>query len=413
MDTDSGETNDDVAFAGPVAWAVVLTFVVSIFLGFSLVRLFISYARTMVRVSAGFVPAGLVVLGAIFGLPSLWIIGLICALIVFLLRKRLAFAADVMAVSAHFVGEAYGVMWFCLKVVIVSSVASILIVLSGVLFYFNGEAQVSDEGDIVWSLSTLGIVGIILCIFLYYWLFFFFQYLRSFAIGGTVTSWYFHRGHDDKYNRTTLYEFRKLGTGKQLGTVAAGSFISAVVEMIKTLAEADRDNGAAQCVSCLLRCIASWIEWINGYAMCFAASVGTDFRTSTQLTFQMFGSDGLSAVSVDFFFSLTIFVMALFSVVILGVFGYGMVTLIGGDDISTQAVSIGTGWSAIVGLVVVLFMLNVFEDVVTGMFIAYVIEKTSGYTGTSTSEDTAEVKGVLANAYDNNKSKTAKKHSSR
>ena len=122
------------------------------------------------------------------------------------------------------------------------------------------------------------------------------------AMSGSVCHWYFFRdAGDDSPAKTKAPLARSLGRvlWYHLGTIAFGSFIIAVIQLIRIILMAvDRYTKNAQksnlllwlalkCCACCMWCLEKTVKYITGYAYIYVALQGSAFCSACMATFNL------------------------------------------------------------------------------------------------------------------------------
>ena len=115
-------------------------------------------------------------------------------------------------------------------------------------------------------------------LFGFFWIVAFILAVEQFVIGATCCMWYYNRGGDDTESSGSVSISMALGWSVRyhLGSLAMGSFLIAVISMIRFVFEylvkkyesmAGGDNvlykAATCCIRCILWCLDSYVKFLN------------------------------------------------------------------------------------------------------------------------------------------------------
>jgi len=150
-------------------------------------------------------------------------------------------------------------------------------------------------------------------LFVFLWTVALISALFKMSVAGGVASWYFNR--EKSHGSATL---RSLGRGltKSFGSLALGSLILAVVELVNCilnqLQKANAKNKVMLailcCVRCLFSCVQRFVQFIDNFVYIHIAMYGDSFCTSAKSVTSLIERHMFTAVMVDFLGSFVLFV---------------------------------------------------------------------------------------------------------
>lgn len=264
----------------------------------------------------------------------------------------------------------------------------------GIAAYAYMFAILAGGWSIVWSLAFVGVFdktyscsdetntcdnpsyGILFVLFLAF--FFVQQVIQNsihVAVAGVVGTWWYapaesgccSPGVNNSIIRTMTTSF---------GSICFGSFLVAIVQALRALANQAQQNGDAAilaCIAeCILSCLASIIEYFNKWAFIYVGLYGMSYLKAGKSVFELFRNRGWEAVIADDLVGNALF---LISIVVGGVMG-GLAVLIdatsdlfedaGGDS---EIVAFILGF--IVGLVITSILMSTIASAVNAVIVLF------------------------------------------
>lgn len=405
-DDDVAEGTDaEAVFAAAWPW-VLVALAASVMLGFALVHALRKHSRTVVW---GVMYAKVGIMGAVTLLSLTW--GLmgptlllafftaLAALVCYLWRDELNLIASMIAVSTQSITDnphlltmtmllqltvllyLFPVAWLAIKA---SQHGSAVInkyavdkTTDACLGYYTQAVdccswQVENWVPAYYALATFAAIWAIATALEF----------RMFVIGGSVTQWYFSPAGTKDFKGTTMTSV-KHALGPSFGTICYGSFVIAVVEMLKRMAEKsrreNRGNLLVYCVVCCLQCLYAFIEYISRFAMLQASMTGEAFCDAAKTVSDLLSRNFLLAYGTyafpQYVLSFVVFVMAL----ALGLTSYYLVYF--AYDVTSDAFTADTyalvvgGISFVIAYIVLGFFIMVLLNVIDAVFVCYAVDK--------------------------------------
>ncbi|KAH8119541.1 DUF580-domain-containing protein [Phellopilus nigrolimitatus] len=135
--------------------------------------------------------------------------------------------------------------------------------------------------------------------------------------GGPFGAWYYLGPRDDGQmpSRPTLSSFARASTFS-LGSIAFGSLIVTILELIRIILNAARQNADANgqpieavlacCAECFIGCVESMVEYFNKYAYIEIALYGKPYIEAARDTWRLFKDRGIDALVNDSLVGITL-----------------------------------------------------------------------------------------------------------
>lgn len=120
------------------------------------------------------------------------------------------------------------------------------------------------------------------------------------AVSGSLATWYFMFPTQMPSNPTLKSVKRSLTTS--FGSICLGSLIVAIISAIRGVMRAGRRTRnpfIRGCVLCILGCIERIVQYFNVYAFTYVAIYGKTYCDAGKATWQLFQSKGISAIVND------------------------------------------------------------------------------------------------------------------
>lgn len=190
------------------------------------------------------------------------------------------------------------------------------------------------------------------------------------TVSGTVGAWWFKP--DDPLPVSA--SFRR-ATTTSFGSVCFGSFIIAVLDVIKTLLGSSKRGGCGGCLLCCFYCCARCLEniarYVNRYALSYCGLYGHDFVASAKHVFQLFSGLGwVDAVVNDTTVSVSFYMGALSVGAIVAMFEVVLAFALFQDPDDVVV-----AWLAVVGFLIGYFIASVVANTVSAavatVFVAF------------------------------------------
>ncbi|KAH6913822.1 integral to plasma membrane protein [Coprinopsis sp. MPI-PUGE-AT-0042] len=151
--------------------------------------------------------------------------------------------------------------------------------------------------------------------------------------GGPYGSWYYFgpRSMGEMPKHPTLSAFGRAST-LSLGSIAFGSLIVTILEMIRLILDTIRHNASAEgnpveallacCASCIVGCIQGLVEYFNRYAYIEIALYGKAYIPAAKDTWRLFKDRGIDALVNDSLVGMTLMWGAYAIGLLCSLFGY-------------------------------------------------------------------------------------------
>lgn len=241
---------------------------------------------------------------AVGGASIIWIIVALYMIFICCFWKSIALGASIMEASSEFVTENKRIVLLpivmyimCIPVILWWTSATIFIYGMGTAKYdeFNFVASIenTDQSDYMMLYMLFGLL----------WIIAFLIAVQIFTTSATTCLWYF-TGHgsdgDGPKGTYSVWMAMKWGIRYHLGSLAFGSFIVAVVTMLRIMFEyfiyqfekanpSNKENPvykcAKCCVRCYLKCLDTCVKYINKNAYIQIALHNSNFCTAAKESF--------------------------------------------------------------------------------------------------------------------------------
>ncbi|KIJ68160.1 hypothetical protein HYDPIDRAFT_83809 [Hydnomerulius pinastri MD-312] len=151
--------------------------------------------------------------------------------------------------------------------------------------------------------------------------------------GGPYGSWYYFGPRDQGQmpNHPTLGAFARAST-YSLGSIAFGSLIVTILELIRLILNAARNSASADgspveaclacCAECFVGCIENLVEYFNRYAYIEIALYGKSYINAAKDTYKMFKDRGIDALVNDSLVGTTLLFGGYVTGLLCSLFGY-------------------------------------------------------------------------------------------
>ena len=260
--------------------------------------------KTMIYLT-GLLNAALLIVGGVVLLVLVNVIagivllccGAIFALLFLCCVRRIKFAAVILSNGSHTIRHFYGL-----------PLAGIFFMILGLIWWVVWVVGAGYTLAGLGELNTVvGWIATVYLIFSAYWVANTFGYVVYLTVAGVVGTWFF-LGDESMPRNPSLHSLRRACTFN-LGTALFAAFLIAVIQTLRTLANMrpqDQQGAAAAVVlvllviaRCLLACLQGIIEYINSYALVYAAVFNLPFVKSAKETFHLLRRSGMIAVIND------------------------------------------------------------------------------------------------------------------
>jgi len=290
-----GDTTDIL----PIVYFVGICAAISIVFAAVYINLLRKFTNVMVYLGIGCTIAtnigfavycGLV-LQSIGGAVFFGIMAAFLALYFFLIRSRIAFAIEMLSVSASVI-TAYPA----------TQAISYLSIFVKLCFFSFWTATVVYAQRLPSNGSSAG--AFVFLIFSFYWTFEVIKNVVHVSVSGTVATWYFMANNMPE--NPTLGAFKRAVT-QSLGSIAFGSLIVALIKTLRALfrimLHKNSRNIAAVIMAyialCFLACLDRLAQYFNHYAFCQVAIYGKTYIEAARSTWNLIKHAGFEAILND------------------------------------------------------------------------------------------------------------------
>ena len=160
------------------------------------------------------------------------------------------------------------------------------------------------------------------------------------------------------------------------GSICFGSFLVAIVQALRALANSAQENGDAQilaCIAeCILACLASILEYFNKWAFIYVGLYGMPYLKAGKSVFELFRNRGWEAVIADDLVGNALFLISLVVGFIMGgvallIENYGEILDNGAGDTKVVAFILGF----VVGLVITSILMSTIASGVNAVIVLF------------------------------------------
>jgi len=203
-----------------------------------------------------------------YGAIVLGVLAVVYALCICCCWNNIALGASIMETASEFVSETLRVLLIPPLAYIICMVFLTFWLYTAVHLYSIGEPEFRENqfiANIKWTDQQFYIMWYYL--FGLFWVTAFFICLQQFIIASITCMWYFSGGGaddgDDAGNSVSIFKAIGWGCFYHLGSIAFGSFLIAVITLIRVIFEyiakkyeavGNKDNAVYKAVSCCIRC---------------------------------------------------------------------------------------------------------------------------------------------------------------
>jgi hypothetical protein len=190
---------------------------------------------------------------------------------------------------------------------------------------------------------------------------------------GTVASWWY-----DPSRSNVVSGAYCRATTTSLGSIAFGSLIVAVIQMLKEMCNSAERRGEGNiftCIArCILQCIQNMVEYFNRWAFVYVGVYGDSFISSGKAVWQLFKNRGWTMIINDDLIQRVLLLMALSVGCITGGIG-ALIPIITGDwltELSSDTATLQYSFAAcgfVIGLCLTMIMVSVVDSAVATVFV--------------------------------------------
>lgn len=224
----------------------------------------------------------------------------LAVLLIICMRKRIELAVAIMKSASLFIGDVWQVLLVPIVMFLISVLTFVFWVLALTYLYSSGEVEQKDKyssmvhikfDDRLRNAFWFEFLGIL-------WINSFKVAFTEFIIATACCVWYFNPNKNE--SQSPICKGIKYGLLYHLGSIAFGSFILALVTLIKWILriitekiyrEAGDGNAALKCVcgclNCLVSCFERFIKFLNNQAYIRIAMTGESFCTAAYNAFML------------------------------------------------------------------------------------------------------------------------------
>ncbi|KAH7888708.1 plasma-membrane choline transporter-domain-containing protein [Phlebopus sp. FC_14] len=262
------------------------------------------------------------------------IIALFSVLAYFGFRSRIPLASLLLQVVMDISKHHLSVYFVAFAALLLQAALSVWFTFTAVAIYTKWTPG-SPSCESTSSCSSGKVAGLIFyAVFSYLWTS---QVIGNVALatlaGGPYGSWYYFgpREQGQMPKHPTLGAFARASTFS-LGSIAFGSLIVTILEIIRLLLDAARNNANANgspveaclacCAECFIGCIESMVEYFNRYAYIEIALYGKPYIRAAKDTWRLFKDRGIDALVNDSLVGMTLMFGAYVTGLLCSLFGY-------------------------------------------------------------------------------------------
>lgn len=315
----------DINYQPYIIYAVVIS-VVSIFISGLALSVMMCIPETLIKISLIFVTvmAGVwAAMAFVAGSIGVGVIGVIFFLIsicyAWAVWSRIPFASVNLVTAITSVKANMGVVLYAYIITAMAGLWSFTwsVAFVGIL---DKTYQCNDQGYC--SNPNYGYL------FLLFLAFFFghqvFQYSIHVIVAGTVGTWWYEPSESGCCGSAINNSFLRTIT-TSFGSICFGSFIVAILQALRMLANSAQSNGDANflaCIAeCILACLASIVEYLNKWAFVYVGIYGFSYIKAAKNVFTLFQNRGWEAIIADDLVSNTLLLVSLIAGAIIGSIG--------------------------------------------------------------------------------------------
>ena len=244
------------------------------------------------------------------------LIGLIGALWLYFVRRRIPFAAVTLSYSVKQITRNWGTIltsFFSLGFLVLYLLAFVIMAVPTLRSFEEDDnadescsydAGSRGSGSLVCTGGSNNVSGKtygLSCLFLlmFYWSVQVITNVVHVTASGTVATWYF--AGDDRMPRSPTPASLKRAMTTSFGSICFGSLIVAILKLLHTMARAAaRRGGFMACVmACVIGILERLMEYFNVYAFTHVAIYGSSYVQAAKQTWEMIKNCGWSAVFND------------------------------------------------------------------------------------------------------------------
>lgn len=396
------------AFIRALVWTLVVTLVLSVPFIFGLLWLLKEFAKQVVYICLPLfilIPIALNIFWfvactvssecqeafTLFGrIAAFAFIFLLCGIFVWIIVSnwyRVELTIRIMQTSAEALLKNWRLLLILPSLTFVLLIYIIPFVVFLIYAIMNGELVAGSdsycEGDAATDCCTWKVDGwvpayYVLAIFTVLWSALVMAEAQVYTISGTIAQWYF-AATGSRVTGSIRHSLRN-AFGPSFGTVCFSGLVLSFVRMIRAAVDSSQNEAAQQgCFVVILRCCVKFvlfaIEFLNKFAINFAAITGENYCTSARLSYDLLKRNLLSpifveAISTRILVGISIVLSLVYAIVVCAILISA--TNLGGDAYYVTALA----WLFL--LVLLILFTQVLDNVIDTVYICYAIDKDSG-----------------------------------
>ncbi|XP_065171990.1 LOW QUALITY PROTEIN: choline transporter-like protein 1 [Atheta coriaria] len=244
----------------------------------------------------------------------LTVILLLCLLVMF---KRIKLVVSLFKEASKAIGAIPHILLEPVATIAAFFISFVVIVYGGILIGSAGNLQMIHEGLYEYVPNKAVIFTGVIFTVGWIWMLYFFVGCQNMIVGGTISSWYFIRDKS-RLASPILYATHNL-LRYHLGTVAFGSFIMLIMQLIRMLIESLKrraQNGCGLCLiccSCIFNILEEFVRYFSKLAFIVTSMHGVPFCKGGKNAMRLIVDNGLATIALNsvgsfilFFINLTI-----------------------------------------------------------------------------------------------------------
>jgi hypothetical protein len=225
--------------------------------------------------------------------------GLLTAVYAYLVRRRIAFAAAMLSLSAGVVSDNKRILTYAFAGV-AAQIAWVALGVLGVLSFVNASPAIESRKTNNNTKQVRTILRNLLLVLLY-WTQQVIANVVNVTTMGTVAAWYFKQDGSTKPKDATD-AFKRAST-TSLGSVALGSAVVVIIKALRSLFTYFRSSGQNNisfcCAECALNLLDRAVQFFNKYAYVQVAVYGRPLKEAGKATWTLFKHRGFDLVITD------------------------------------------------------------------------------------------------------------------
>lgn len=266
----------------------------------------------------------------------------------------------------------------------------------GIAFYAYIFAFLAGAWSIGWAIAVMGVFdqtytctqvnGMDVCsnpsygiLFVLFLAFFFVQQVLQNSIhvtvAGTVGTWWYAPDECGCCASAVNSSFIRTVT-TSFGSICFGSFLVALLQALRAIAQSARENGDAQifaCIAeCILGCLASILEYFNKWAFIYVGLYGMPYMKAGKSVFELFQNRGWEAIIADDLVGNTLFLISVIVGALMGC--VGLIVEAAGDtldDVGGNAKIIAFVLGFVIGLVITSILMSTIGSGVNAVIVLF------------------------------------------